>query len=122
MQKGRCNCGGVAFTINADLAPPSLCHCGQCRWQSGHVWASTHIPDDSLTQTPLRWMQSSPGIRRGCCGECGCFPFWKNEAQAGISVAMGTIDAPTGQRVARHIFVADKGDYGDIADTLPQRV
>ncbi|WP_380993400.1 GFA family protein [Sedimentitalea sp. HM32M-2] len=112
------------FTISAELAPPSLCHCGQCRRQSGHVWASTHIPDNGLTLTDrasLRWFESSPGFRRGFCGVCGSFLFWKNEAEDEFSVAMGAIDAPTGQHVARHIFVADKGDYSDIADNLPRQ-
>jgi hypothetical protein len=33
---------------------------------------------------------------------------------------MGAFDSPTGTRVATHIFVAEKGDYYDIADGLPQ--
>lgn len=33
---------------------------------------------------------------------------------------MGAFDAPTDTRLAVHIFVADKGDYYDIADGLPQ--
>ncbi len=33
---------------------------------------------------------------------------------------MGAIDTPTGVRLAKHIFVADKGDYYDIEDGLPQ--
>ena len=35
-------------------------------------------------------------------------------------VALGCIDAPTGLRLERHIWVGDKGDYYDIADGLPQ--
>ena len=34
---------------------------------------------------------------------------------------MGALDAPTGLRLGKHIFVADKGDYYDIADGLPQK-
>ena len=33
---------------------------------------------------------------------------------------MGTFDTPTGTTLAKHIFVAGKGDYYDIADGLPQ--
>lgn len=36
------------------------------------------------------------------------------------SVALGSIDGPTGVRLERHIFVAHKGDYYEIADGLPQ--
>jgi hypothetical protein len=33
---------------------------------------------------------------------------------------MGGFDKPTGTTIDRHIFVADKGDYYEIADGLPQ--
>jgi hypothetical protein len=37
-----------------------------------------------------------------------------------IAVAMGGFEAPTGTRLGVHIYVAEKGDYYDIADGLPQ--
>ncbi len=39
-----------------------------------------------------------------------------------LSIFAGTIDGATGLRTAGHIFVADKGDYYDISDGLPQAV
>lgn len=35
---------------------------------------------------------------------------------------MGAFDTPTNTRLAMHIFVADKGDYYDITDGLPQNL
>ena len=119
-----CLCGDVAFTVAGPLAPPSACHCGQCRRQSGHVWASTHVPRASLTftaDTGLRWYTSSDFARRGFCGTCGSVLFWQHMDEDDISISMGAFDPPTGVRLARHIFVADKGDYYDIVDGLPQR-
>ena len=37
-----------------------------------------------------------------------------------IGVLMGAFDAPTGTKLALHIFVAEKGDYYEITDGLPQ--
>ena len=124
MRTGSCNCGGVRFEIAGEMPAASVCHCGQCRRQSGHVWASTHVPDDQLTLTAqdgLRWYRSSDRAQRGFCGTCGSFLFWKAEGEAATSIAMGALDAPTGLHLARHIFVADKGDYYDITDDLPRR-
>ena len=123
MHKGSCLCGGVAFDISGDLTPPSVCHCSQCRKQSGHVWASTHFPDQNLSltaQDSLQWYAASDSAKRGFCKICGSFLFWKHRDEDTISVAMGALDPPTGLHLARHIFVADKGDYYDIADDLPQ--
>lgn len=33
---------------------------------------------------------------------------------------MGAFDGPTRTRLAKHIFVEQKGDYYDLADGLPQ--
>lgn len=38
-----------------------------------------------------------------------------------MSFALGAIDGPTGLRLEKHIFVADKGDYYKIADSVPQK-
>ena len=49
------------------------------------------------------------------------FGPWKHCDEDKISVAMGSLNAPTGAQLARHIFTADKGDYYQIADDIPQR-
>lgn len=124
MQTGSCLCGKVAFTIDGDLAPPSACHCGQCRKQSGHVWSSTWTHQDNLSFTArdtLRWFRASETARRGFCSACGSFLFWQHNEEDTISISMGALSAPTGLKLSKHIFVADKGDYYDISDDLPQR-
>ena len=68
----------------------------------------------------LTWFRSSEKVRRGFCATCGSFLFWEPVGGATIEVAMGAFEAPTGTRLARHIFVADKGDYYEIGDGLPQ--
>ncbi len=123
MRKGSCLCGGITFEIDGEMSPPSACHCSQCRRQSGHVWVSAVTAQDALTltaQDSLRWYRASDSASRGFCGTCGSFLFWKHDDEDTISVALGSIDPPTNLTLARHIFVADKGDYYDITDGLPQ--
>lgn len=125
MKTGTCLCGQIAFTINGDLSPPSVCHCRQCRRQSGHVWASAATHRDNLVivdRTSLAWYRASDMARRGFCRECGSFLFWQHNDEDTISVSMGALDPPTGLTLSRHIFVAGKGDYYDITDNLPQSV
>jgi len=123
MHKGSCLCGAVTFEVTADLAPPDACHCSQCRKQSGHFWVSTEVPRQALTlhgAEQLTWFSASEKARRGFCATCGSFLFWDPIGKDKIGIAMGAFDAPTGTQLALHIFVADKGDYYDIADGLPQ--
>lgn len=121
--KGSCLCGAVAFTITGALGANDACHCVQCRKWSGHFFASANVPRAALTiagEANLRWYPSSAKARRGFCARCGSSLFWDPIGRDWTAVALGALDAPTGIRLERHIFVADKGDYYDIADGLPQ--
>ena len=121
--KGSCLCGAVSFEVAGPLAPPDACHCSQCRKQSGHYWASTNVARDALTvrgAEKVAWFQSSARVRRGFCATCGSVLFWDPPHKDWTSIAMGAFDAPTGTRLEMHIFTADKGDYYEIADGLPQ--
>jgi hypothetical protein len=123
MHTGSCLCGAVTFELAGGRRPPDACHCSQCRKQSGHYWASTDVPRAAVSihgGDNLTWFRSSEKVRRGFCATCGSFLFWEPLAGQSIAVAMGAFDAPTDTRLAKHIFVADKGDYYDIADGLPQ--
>ena len=51
---------------------------------------------------------------------CGASLFWDPIHKDVIGIAMGAFDAPTNTQLAIHIYVADKGDYYDIKDGLPQ--
>jgi len=94
-----------------------------CRKQSGHFWASTEVSRSAVTihgGDRLTWFRSSDKVRRGFCATCGSVLFWDAIRKDTIAVAMGAFDGPTGIKLANHIFVAEKGDYYDLADGLPQ--
>jgi len=123
MNKGSCLCGSVTIEVAAPLKPADACHCSQCRKQSGHYWASTDVQKNDLTVTGsehVTWFRSSEKVQRGFCSRCGSFLFWDPIEQERLGVAMGAFESPTGTKLALHIYVADKGDYYDIADGLPQ--
>lgn len=117
--RGSCLCRRVTYVVDGPLTGASACHCGQCRRQSGHVWASARAPVDLVSISgEVRWFAASAPAERGFCPECGSFLFWKHTDEDMISVALGSLDGPTGLRLERHIFTADKSDYCDIADGL----
>jgi hypothetical protein len=126
MHKGSCLCGAVNFEITGALPTPDACHCTQCRKHSGHFFASTDVARAALTihgEENLSWFRSSEKARRGFCSTCGSSLFWDPidpTKHDWIGVAMGAFDLPTKTRLKMHIYVADKGDYYEIGDDLPQ--
>lgn len=69
-----------------------------------------------VVERGLRWFASSPGVRRGFCGECGSSLFFEDAGDPKIGFCAGSLDEPTGLRSKAHIFVASKGDYYDMVD------
>ena len=59
--------------------------------------------------------------RRGFCRECGASVFWERFVGELVSIAAGTLDAPTGLTTTRQIYVAHAGDYYAIDPAIPQR-
>jgi hypothetical protein len=81
------------------------------------------VPKAALTvhgADNVTWYQSSEKVRRGFCSVCGSSLFWDPPHRDWTGVAMGAFDGPTDTRLKIHIFTAEKGDYYDIADGLPQ--
>ena len=122
--RGSCLCGRVRFTVRGGLRGVIACHCTQCRKQSGHFWAAT----DALRADveieggeSLTWYEASARARRGFCSTCGSFLFWDESGTDRLSIAGGAFEKPTGLKLVEHIYVADKGDYYEIADGVKER-
>lgn len=122
MTHGQCLCGACTFETDATPQGPSMCHCAQCRAQSGGIWSSAYVPRKALKISgPVKWFASSPQARRGFCSECGSFLFWEALSEDTTSFSLGSIKNPTGVTLEKHIFTGSKGDYYNIADGLPQK-
>jgi hypothetical protein len=70
----------------------------------------------------VTWFRSSDKVRRGFCSTCGSSLFWDPIEKDWTGVAMGAFESPTGTTLRIHIHVADKGDYYEIADGVPQNL
>ncbi|MDF1686496.1 MAG: GFA family protein [Parvibaculaceae bacterium] len=99
-------------------------------WPSlGHHWASITAPLDSLAfikgEENVSWYRASDYARRGSCKTCATSLFWHgdklDEYKDRIGVSAGAIVGNTGAQIKEHIFVADKGDYYQLVDGVPQK-
>lgn len=123
MITGSCLCGANAFELDSEPGPVTACHCGQCRKYSGFHAASIDFELGDmrwLKQDDVQRFEHPSGSARVFCGTCGS-KLWFEYAGGGMSLEAGIMDAPAGAKMAAHIFVADKGDFYDIADGLPQK-
>jgi hypothetical protein len=124
---GRCLCGAVRYEIRGPLRDVLVCHCSECRRWSGHFFAATSAQKSDLVlveSDALRWIESPESesdARRGFCSACGSSLFWDAPARDTISIAVGSLDEPTGLETIGHVYVSQAGDYYELpADGLPR--
>ncbi len=119
--KGGCLCGAVRYELVGKATSVTYCHCAMCRRWHGHVGAYAAVDREDLkvaAGAPLRWYASSPGVKRGFCGECGSTLFFDEAGDPKVGFTAGTLD-PTDQEKLRskaHIFVKSKGAYYELVD------
>jgi hypothetical protein len=120
---GGCYCGRVRYRAKGVSPEVTECHCSQCRKQAGHRYASTGARTSDIEidgGDNITWFRASPEAERGFCATCGSHLFWKRSDKDYSSILAASLDAPSGLRLAKHIFVEDKGDYYVIDDGLPR--
>jgi hypothetical protein len=126
---GRCLCGAVRYEVRGPLRDIFLCHCEECRRWGGYLGAFSATQAEHLAvadEASLRWIESPASdreARRGFCGECGSSLFWQAAGAERINIATGTLDRPTGLRVAGHWYAHAADDYDELPeDGLPREV
>ena len=120
---GGCLCGAVRYHTSAPLRDVVACHCGQCQRTHGTFGAYTAVETADLhfdEDRGLAWYASSDKASRGFCRECGASLFWRPTFASYTALAAGTLDQPTGLKLVRHIFTADKPDWYEITDGQEQ--
>jgi hypothetical protein len=98
----------VRYAVDGPLREILVCHCVNCRRQTGGSWPATAARRADLTvRGDVRWT-SSPGspyaARRGFCPGCGTALFWDAPGRETVSIGAGTLDDAGRLRVAAHVW------------------
>ncbi|MDE2259275.1 MAG: GFA family protein [Betaproteobacteria bacterium] len=126
MLKGSCLCGVMAYEIHSDLGPIVMCHCSRCRKASGSAFATNaavNTKDFKLTSGEgfMAEFESSPGVFRVFCGNCGSPLYSRRQITPEIiRLRIGTLDTAIEGKPSAHVFVGSKAEWHEICDDLPQ--
>jgi hypothetical protein len=121
---GRCECGGVRYTVEDEFLYAANCHCSRCRAATG----SAFKPFAGIEREKLRVTDGEDNLlvvgeetlNDTRCGTCGSLLFSVVRDGEYVHVALGSlVDAPS-IRPSGHIFVGSKAPWFEITDDLPQ--
>lgn len=113
MLRGGCHCGQVRFEIPSDAVHSTLCHCRDCRGQSGApavAWAMMPAACLTVTGVPIEYASSESG-RRSFCGSCGTGLFFSNGPLADmgmVQVRIAALDEPVAIPPKMQVQVAER--------------
>ena len=124
-REGGCLCGAVRYAVRGPLREILVCHCSECRRWAGHAWTATaaHNADLEIRESgDLVWIpspRSENHASRGFCARCGGSLFWRAPGFDRTSISAGTLDDPSGLRVAAHIWVEHGADWERPPEGVP---
>ena len=79
---GRCMCGAIRYELVSDPIAIIYCHCESCRRHTGaptSALAGMRRDDVRFTQGERAIYESSPGVGRGFCRDCGTTLTWEGD-------------------------------------------
>ncbi|MCC2601963.1 GFA family protein [Sphingopyxis yananensis] len=126
--KGGCNCGAVRYQINRNPMTVAICHCSNCRRQSGSAFsvnviipaAAMHISGTLTTYTDHDTDSGQP-VDRQFCAQCGSPICSLSSASPQIAIIKaGTADDPARLTPAIHVWTSTALPWVNIPADLPQ--
>ena len=119
-----CNCGAVAFEIDAEIADVYVCHCSICRKSSGSNGVAVVLVDTDAfrwtrgEQHIATWRKSDADWQNWFCSICGSrVPGTNDESRMFVPAGL----LPDEQlRVVHHIFTDSKAALDEIGDAGKQ--
>lgn len=125
--KGGCLCGAVRFEARGEPFGANHCHCLSCRKHTGAPvvtlsgWTADQV---SFSGTPRKIYNSSEGIGRAFCPECGTPLTWEGISSTGVGaifeIHISAFDDPNLFPPTSHTNEGERIAWFDIADELPR--
>ena len=120
-------CGAVRYEVSGEPVWVGHCHCESCRRHTGApvvTYASFKKDRVAFTKGERQIYNSSPGVGRGFCGQCGTPITWEgvDDPERGpiVEVHISTLDEPNAFVPTNHLFYPERIAWLDIADKLPR--
>ena len=116
IRSGSCLCGSVGYKVNGPPLRVGLCHCADCRKESGSSFVTFAVwPAHAFESTGEVAIFSG----RGFCPTCGSRLF--NPSEGEVEIRVGSLDmAPTDLEPDYELWVKRREAWLHPMDGLPQ--
>jgi hypothetical protein len=120
---GGCLCGSTRYEALGPKLEAFICHCRMCQRASGSAFAALfYVAEETLriTKGRPRSFESSPGVQRDFCGDCGSPLFFRRRNRPGQrAIVAGSLDHPDGFTPDAQIFLSDAVRWLEDPEAIP---
>lgn len=124
LTKGRCLCGAVTYEFTSKPNWTAHCHCESCRRNTSSPMTSFLGVDRDKAKfsgEATKVYESSPGVRRHFCGDCGSPVAYDADAYAHeIHFYLAALEDPEKFEPRSHVFAAEQLPWLHLGDDLPK--
>ena len=123
---GGCQCGAVRFRVESPVRHTSVCHCRMCQKALAApfgAFASVAVAGLVWTRGRRKTFQSSNGVARGFCGDCGTPLTFEAASGEGkhIGLTICAFDNPAALPPEQHLDLESRVAWFDRLKALPVR-
>jgi hypothetical protein len=119
---GHCLCEKIRMRIEGDPIWIGHCHCASCRRNTGSAVATFvafRPAQVTYTRANRAFFNSSPGVRRGFCKDCGTpLTYEADKFPNETKLYLCTLDDADKFTPTFHVFYAEQVTWFDTADEL----
>jgi hypothetical protein len=111
-RNGRCLCGAVTYTVDADPLVVRICWCRDCQHLAANGTVNMLVPTPALSVSGALGAYASKAhsgneITREFCPQCGTHLFARTDARPQFRVVrVGTLEDPSSVRPSVNIWAA----------------
>lgn len=121
---GGCLCGAIRYKLSGPPESSTHCHCRSCQRALGGAfatWCSAKRDNFEVIKGTIKVCETSPGVLRGFCGNCGTSLSYatKEDASGRVWFLGSTLDDPSTLAPTSHVYVSHQQPWVKINDGLP---
>ena len=122
---GGCMCGAIRYKASSTSKGSGYCHCRSCRHHTGAPVVAFVV----FTAEQVQWMsgsraryESSPGIFRAFCRDCGTSLTWEghHNGRDWVEFHISTLDNPDEFPPNEHTHYSERISWLHLTDELPR--
>lgn len=121
---GRCLCGATSWAFEGAQNWACYCHCDDCRRNCAApvvAWLGARADRFRWTGQPPKTYESSPGVYRHFCADCGSpLAFQADHYPGDMNLYAASLTRPEDFVPEFHVFYSRKLPWLDMNDDLPK--